>query len=363
MATSEGGARKAVLWIDESRHDFPQREAADDRREVGEAARGAEDAARSLGRRRGSGMSSATRPVGACVSCVIRSTISAWLPSISAAISDFDLDTSAGRAARWPAAGARSARATIALTRPGRADITTTRSARYTASLIWWVMKTAVLFRRVPHAQQFGLHQLARLGVECGERFVEQDHFGIDDERAREVDALLHAAREFARMAVFEAGEADQLDHRLRARNRLAQRHALELETVGHVAHDGAPRHQRGALEDHRPVAAGCGDLAAVDQDAAARRGVQTVEAMQQRRLAAAAGPDDADELAGSDRQGRALERNGFAAAAPLVASRRRRRTRSGPTVPRVGKFSSACYPTAGGSGFLAQNRIRVMQL
>ena len=62
------------------------------------------------------------------------------------------------------------------------------------------------LFRRVPHAQQFGLHQFARLRVERRKRFVEQDHLGIDHERAREVDALLHAAGEFARMTVFEAG-------------------------------------------------------------------------------------------------------------------------------------------------------------
>ena len=95
----------------------------------------------------------------------------------------------------------------------------------------------------------------------------------------------------------------------------------MQFESIGHVAHDGAPRHQRRALEDHRAVAPGSGDLAPVDENAAARRGVQAVEAVQQRRLAAAAGPNNTDELTRRDRQGRLLERDCFAAAAPPVTN------------------------------------------
>ena len=53
-------------------------------------------------------------------------------------------------------------------------------------------------------------HLLAQLGVEVGERLVEQQHVGPDDERARQRHALLLAARELARQASRQSPEADQ---------------------------------------------------------------------------------------------------------------------------------------------------------
>ena len=100
------------------------------------------------------------------------------------------------------------------------------------------------------------MHQLARLCVERGEGFVEQNDLGIDHEGTRQVDALLHAAGEFARMTIFETVQADEVDHLLRARQCFAQWDVVQFETVGDVAGDRAPRHQRRALEHHRAVAA-----------------------------------------------------------------------------------------------------------
>ena len=69
----------------------------------------------------------------------------------------------------------------------------------------------------LPDAQQLGLHDLARLRVERGERLVHQQHVGIDRERAGEIDALAHAAGKLARIIVLEAAEADELEQVERA--------------------------------------------------------------------------------------------------------------------------------------------------
>ena len=50
--------------------------------------------------------------------------------------------------------------------------------------------------------EQLGLHGLARLRVERAERLVHQQHLRVDGERARDADALLHAAGELMRAAV-----------------------------------------------------------------------------------------------------------------------------------------------------------------
>ena len=51
------------------------------------------------------------------------------------------------------------------------------------------------------------LHVLAQLGVEGGQRLVEQQHRRMRDQRARDGDALLLAARELVRIALAEARE------------------------------------------------------------------------------------------------------------------------------------------------------------
>ena len=50
-------------------------------------------------------------------------------------------------------------------------------------------------------AQQILLELAPRLLVDRRERLVHQQHLGVDRERAREPDALAHAARELVRIA------------------------------------------------------------------------------------------------------------------------------------------------------------------
>ena len=54
------------------------------------------------------------------------------------------------------------------------------------------------------------LHLLAELEVERAERLVEEQHARPVDERARQGDALLLAARELARLAPLEARQVDE---------------------------------------------------------------------------------------------------------------------------------------------------------
>ena len=59
--------------------------------------------------------------------------------------------------------------------------------------------------------------------VERGEGFVEQQHFGIVQERPADGQALAHAARKFADQAVADAAETDALQHFIGALARIGQ--------------------------------------------------------------------------------------------------------------------------------------------
>ena len=57
---------------------------------------------------------------------------------------------------------------------------------------------------------QLDPHALAQLGVEIGQRLVEQQDRRLDDQRAGERDALLLAAGQLVRIAAFEPAQIDQ---------------------------------------------------------------------------------------------------------------------------------------------------------
>ncbi len=57
----------------------------------------------------------------------------------------------------------------------------------------------------LPDAQQFAAHDEAGDGIERAEGLVEKEHVGIDGERARYFEALLHAAGERRRDRLFQS--------------------------------------------------------------------------------------------------------------------------------------------------------------
>ena len=75
-------------------------------------------------------------------------------------------------------------------------DITTRRSAMISASSWSCVTITVVMPSLLLQLADLHAHRLAQLGVEVRQRLVEQQHVGPDDQRARQRDALLLAARE-----------------------------------------------------------------------------------------------------------------------------------------------------------------------
>ncbi len=108
--------------------------------------------------------------------------------------------------------------------RPGRGDITTMRVERNTASGIEWVTKTTVLLRALPEPQQLLVQLVAGDLVERAERLVHQQELGLEAERARDRDALLHAARQLPGELALEARRARPCrDSAWRARRALAR--------------------------------------------------------------------------------------------------------------------------------------------
>ena len=142
--------------------------------------------------------------------------------------------------------------------------------------------------------------------VEGGERLVHQQQRRAERHRPHEGDALLHAARQLVRVGVGEVAEADlgeQLDG-VRAAVATATRRLTSSSsralaaTVRHGSRAGDWGTNPMRLADAGVVGAG-----AVDGDPAAGRFVEPADDAQQRRLAAAAGPEHRDDLAGRDDQ------------------------------------------------------------
>ena len=151
---------------------------------------------------------------------------------------------------------------------------------------------------------QLGAHRHAQLGVEVRERLVEQEHLRVAHDAAPHRDALALAAGELARIAVEQLGEPEDRGGLRHARVDLGARALGEQHAEGHVVAHLHVRVERVVLEHHRDVALlrlhVVHDLAA-DRDLAAADLLEPRDHAQQRRLAAARGPDQHRELAVGD--------------------------------------------------------------
>ena len=128
-----------------------------------------------------------------------------------------------------------------------------------------------------------------------------RNSLGFEGERAGDRDALALAAGQLRDAAVDHAGQADQLEQLLGALARLRLVDAADPEAVGDVLADGQMREQRQRLEHHAEVAlvrGRIGEVLAVEPDAAGGRRLEARRSAQQRGLAAARRPEQADELA-----------------------------------------------------------------
>ena len=152
-------------------------------------------------------------------------------------------------------------------------------------------------------ALELDLHRLAELQVERAQRLVEQQHLRLHHERARERDALLHAARELRRLGLLAAREPHQLERLGRLAPALGLVHLALLQAVGDVVEHRHVREQRVLLEDRVDVALVRRDAdgrAAADLDLARRRLVEAGDHAQRRGLPAARRAEQREELPGT---------------------------------------------------------------
>ena len=156
-----------------------------------------------------------------------------------------------------------------------------------------------------PDLEQLGLHELAGLRVERGERLVHQQHDGIGGERTGQVDALLHSAGQLRRVVTLEAAQTDSLMKcSVRCVHGRAIEAVLHFHAVADVAGDGPPRQQTRLLKDDRAIDARTIDsLCHRSTRVPASYAQQAGDDVEQRRLAAAARSDDGHELAVGDRE------------------------------------------------------------
>ena len=96
----------------------------------------------------------------------------------------------------------------------------------------------------------------AHLRVERAEGLVEQQHLGLDGERAGEGHALALATRELGGVALAEVGQADQLEQLVDARLDLGLGAVADLEPEGHVAPHRQVAERRVVLEAEADAAA-----------------------------------------------------------------------------------------------------------
>ena len=110
-------------------------------------------------------------------------------------------------------------------------------------------------------------------------------------------DALLHAARQLVRVAPLEALEPGQRHQLTRVCLVLAGIQPAHLGREQDVVECAAPGQEDRRLEDHRGVRDRAQDLKAPDADRAGGRLGQAGDDPERRRLAAAAGAEEGDEL------------------------------------------------------------------
>jgi hypothetical protein len=153
---------------------------------------------------------------------------------------------------------------------------------------------------------QLDLHRLAQLGVERGERLVQQQQLRLHRERAGDRDALALPARDLGDGALRDAGQADQFQQLLDPGPAPGRGHAADAQRIGDVVADREMAEQGQRLEHHAelaPVRRHRRDVGFVEQHAAGGRRLQPGDDAQQGGLAAAGRPEEAHQLPGRNQQ------------------------------------------------------------
>jgi hypothetical protein len=159
-----------------------------------------------------------------------------------------------------------------------------------------------------PHELELLLQDLAHLRIERAERLVREEDLGPAGERPRERGSMAHAPRELVRLDVGERREAHLREPAGGRLPDLVGSETLQPERVLDVLSHAEPGEERRVLEQQRTIGSGLEDRATIQRNLAGIGPLETGEQVQDRRLAAAGGPDQADELARADVEGDVVE-------------------------------------------------------
>ena len=143
-------------------------------------------------------------------------------------------------------------------------------------------------------------HLLTDFCIERGERLVEQEQGGLEEQAARDGDTLLLAAGHLVRILLLAAAHGYESEHLLDVCVDLSLGHLAELEAEGEVFVNGHVRPQVVALEHHcgRALLGGqADDGLTIDGDVAARDVEEAADGAQDGGLAAAGGAEEGDDL------------------------------------------------------------------
>ena len=161
-------------------------------------------------------------------------------------------------------------------------------------------------------AAQLGAHLHPQLGVQVGQRLVQQQQARPQHDGPGQRHALLLPARQVGRQPRREVLETDRAQRLAHALAQLRRRHLAQPQPEGHVLEGTQVREQRVGLEhepDVAPVRRHAGDVLPGQHDAAGQRREQAGHGAHRRRLAAARGPEQGDELALGHGQVQVLDR------------------------------------------------------
>ena len=164
--------------------------------------------------------------------------------------------------------------------------------------------------------EQVAAHLHAQALVEVGQRLVEQQQPWLDDQGARQRDALLLATRELAGAAARMFAQAHHVEHGADLAARCRFVHASLDQAEGHVVPHAQVRPQRIALEDHPDAALPrrqAADVDTIDQHLPALLAHEAGDDAQQRALARTRGPEQREEFARRHVQAQAFEHIGTA--------------------------------------------------
>ena len=175
-----------------------------------------------------------------------------------------------------------------------------------------WLMTTLVTPVSLRDVADHVVDVLGRDRIEARRRLIVQQNLRLQDERARQADALAHAARELGGKLLLDVAQPERAAAASITSSRISALRLLGVldEREGHVLLDGKRIEQRRSTETSMPnlrrtrlssIVVERHDVLAVDPDVAAVGLEQAHEVLHQHRLALPRAADDDVDLAALD--------------------------------------------------------------